>query len=190
MRQHERHLQTLLNQQPWRQSAAVPYEAEILPQGRGRRGHFDLVLFSTALVALALGLGTWVIGARYTIDGVLIAVNWLLGLVSSIVIEPSEHLYLWLSFIPIFFSLIEWGTGARLRHAEWEGRVVWLAVAAADLITTGVGLAGIDANNSTLTAWFVASIPAIIVVTVLLTFFPEWIARWGWRKLWGTLRGI
>jgi hypothetical protein len=151
-------------------------------------GSVNIVGISFTLVALGLGSLAWLFGARYTIDGTIWIVNLALEAVSEgYRLETGRNLYLGMMAIPIIFSMVEWGMGKRIMRSEWETRILWFSVVAIDLLTTGFGVAAINPGNSEIMAWIVGNFLPIIGITFFLTFWPEWILKWGWRKLRGGL---
>src|SRR5690349_3820273 len=67
------------------------------------------VLLLAASLGIVFGVVTWIIGARYTIDGIITLINALLSFL-TIPIRVASHwrLYLYLACIPIIYSLVEW----------------------------------------------------------------------------------
>lgn len=174
----------------------APYETERDSRhaGRGSGGkgeRFNLVRFVTGVVAIFIGLGSWMIGARYTIDGIIFTTNWLIAFVQQpYQIEPTSNLYLWLMIFPVTFSVVEVFGLVQFRHADTGGRITWVIIALLDVTTTGFGLLTIDPTSSAVAAWFVATIPVVVLAAILLTFRPEWMVHWGGTTARGTLEGV
>jgi len=188
-------------QQPQQQMGmpTAPYGGGNIGKGHlGRMGKakasFNPVGVSFTLVALALGGLAWLVGARYTIDGIIWMFNLAMATVGeSYRLEASRNLYLGMLVIPIIFSMVEWGMGKLVLKSEWETRILWAVVILIDLTTTGFGLAATEPGDLGILAWAVSSLLPIIGITFFLTFWPEWILKWGWRKLrvgWNSIAGM
>lgn len=146
----------------------------------------NLSKVGAASVGLVIGTVVWVIGARFTIDGVIWVANWLLGFVRAptrIPLPLAWQVYLALAPVPLLFSVVEWRNSPRQRRGD---RVVWLPVSliwvwiivsAMDLTTTFLGLGTNQQPASDLARWFVTTTWAKGIATAFLTFWPEWLVK-------------
>lgn len=132
-----------------------------------------------APLGIVIGAVLWTIGARYTIDGLVVVANALLSwlaLPEAVRIPALAwqwwHVALWT--VPVVCSVAEWLSPRRL--ANWM-RVLWAGILLADLVSTFIGIGLPDAYTP-------ANIAFVGLVTLLLTFGPEWLMKNGW----GTLR--
>lgn len=129
------------------------------------------------IMSMVVGLGFWYIGAYFTVYGLRGIFPFLL------------MLKVWIWLIPIGVSTIElrfW------KEADPLHRFIWLFVTFIDVSTTLFGAlswasgrslnigAGIDLPLAGF--WLVAP---MTVFSVLLTFLPERIIIWAWRKITG-----
>ena len=126
----------------------------------------------------------WIIGARYTIDGVLWIVNWVLNFLTipaRLIIPPHWSIYLVLAPLPYLFSRIEiFNVPRRQRKGRIDWAMpavvsVWVIVVLLDLSTTFLGLGTPDPTMGQAGAWFSASFWAKGTATIILTFWPEWL---------------
>jgi hypothetical protein len=146
-------------------------------------GAVNIVGISFTLVALALGGLAWLVGARYTIDGIIWMFNLAMATVGeSYRLETSRNLYLGMLAIPIIFSMVEWGMGKQIMRSEWETKALWLGIIMIDFLTTGFGLSATQPEDLGIFAWAVGSFLPIVGLTFFFTFWPEWILKWGWHK--------
>jgi hypothetical protein len=167
--------------------AVTSHEPAQSRQTRGGRGPDWGGIALGAMGSLISAL-TWIIGARYTVDGVLAIGNALLRFLTvpyQIPIPPFWVLYLLLSPLPLCFSLVEWREIPfwRDEHDAWQFApfaqwVVWMVVFAIDGVTTFAGL-GVDPGPEALAIMHqvAGSIPARVVVAAILTPGPEWLLR-------------
>jgi len=151
-----------------------------------RRPPLDPPGLALSGVGTLFSLALWVIGARYTVDGVLAMFNALLAFLTvpaRIPISPGWVVYLALAPIPLAYSLIEW---QQVPLAQREGRwraaplgqwVVWLIVYAMDAVTTWNGLGVVDRNAPLLVQQLAAAIWGRTVITAVLTIGPEALLR-------------
>lgn len=116
----------------------------------------------------------WLIGAKYTIEGLVLFANWLLSLFNSAPVATLPlpfTTYLWLLLVPIAFSLVEFRsepvvfTGKRWQIAPAEVLVVWC-------ITLGIDFA--STFNGTTSA---LPLQTAILLTAVVTIGPEWLLR-------------
>lgn len=135
-------------------------------------------------VGLIIGGFVWVLGARYTIDGLMVVINWMLSFLTipaRISLPLPWQMYLILVPIPVVYSIVEWNNAPRQRignRITWtpvELICVWAVLGGMDLATTFFGL-GTPANNA-LMIFIATNIVARGVATGFLTFWPEWLAK-------------
>lgn len=139
----------------------------------------------------------WVIGARFTIDGVIVVVNWLLQFVNTAIAIPTPlawPVYAALIWIPLGYSRVEWvNNPVAMVRAEGmtlavAGTIcIWLIVAGMDVATTFAGLAAAPSQDSTVIAFFLTESAGLALATAFLTFWPEWLGRTlyrRWRSIW------
>lgn len=154
-----------------------------------RRNGFD----TTPLVGIALltmGGVMWLVGARYTLDGLIIGSNWLLAwLTLAARIPPAVGWWVLLAIpVGLVFSRIEIAHAPmHKRSGAWMGAaperwVIWLTLVAIDVTTTYVGFVGVEHQ------WpFVAQIAALpfwsVLWALVLTFAPEWLILGGWKLI-------
>jgi hypothetical protein len=144
----------------------------------------NLFQIVTGMAAIIIGIGSWLIGARFTIDGMIIAANWLIEFVQQpYQIEPTSTLYLWLMVFPLFFSTIEIVGLVRINRTDMGGKIIWGIILFSDVFTTGFGLLAMDPTSSLVAAWLTSSIIIVSVVAVFLTVWPEWITHWGLKTI-------
>jgi hypothetical protein len=160
---------------------------EVKPEGAGarsqaRRQAVDLSGLALGSVGTCFSLGLWIVGARYTVDGVLVIINRLLTFLTipvQIPIPPGWLLYVLLVPIPLMFSLIEWRkvplelTDEGWRFAAGGQWVVWLLVYGMDAVTTWNGLGVIDPNSPVIIQQIATTPWAQSIVTAVLTIGPE-----------------
>lgn len=141
------------------------------------------------MAAVIIGAALWPLGARFTIDGIIWIGNWLLAFLTMPVRlpAPTYATYLVLAPLPIVCSFVEW----RPMRWDWQhelrnpyGVVVWLFIAGIDLFTTYAGVRNPDPDATAAFREVAQSLALSGILTVALTFGPEWLLREGWRKLW------
>lgn len=138
----------------------------------------QLAKIGAAFAGLCIGGSFWIIGGRFTIDGIMWCINWLLMFLSvplQISLPLPWFVYFYLSPIPILFSVVEWNTS--IRQMTVALFCVWLIVSGMDILSTFIGLGIPSTNASQVTQWFHASTPAKGVSAAFLTFWPEWLIR-------------
>lgn len=138
------------------------------------------------VIGIAIACYIWVIGARYTVDGVIVVSNWILRFFDAPVqigLPLPYHMYFYLLFIPLAYSIVEFRVVVREKVegvTYWAPPAmlfVWLVVITMDLTTTfsGTGVARSDAGPVAL--WFAGNAAARGIATAVLTFLPEWLIR-------------
>ena len=142
--------------------------------------------FSVGTFGLVVSLIFWIIGARWTIDGLIVMFNGILQFLNVTYvapIPPSFLIYAILSPVPIIFSAVEWNAPMELKDGEWYFSnpgtwLVWAIAGIFDAYTTYLGL-GVDHGSNAIT--FMRQIATSelprITVAVILTIGPEWLGR-------------
>jgi hypothetical protein len=158
---------------------------DVQPERRStppRRRRLNLPALVLALVGTTMGAALWLIGARYSIDGVLVMGNALLsffGIPLQIAIPPAWTVYLVLLLIPLGYTIIEWlQIPAELNDNGWwvappAQWLVWISVFALDALTTWFGLGAIDDSAPLLLHELVANDWSRGGLTAILTMLPE-----------------
>lgn len=155
-------------------------------QGRSRRSKVDLSGLVLGGMGSLFSFALWLIGARYTIDGVLSLVNLLLAFLTvpaQLPIPPGWITYACLAPLPIAYSIIEWRkVPFALTDDGWwlaaPGQwIVWLAVYALDALTTWNGMGVIDPAGSVLVRQIAVTDWAKALLTAILTIGPEALLR-------------
>jgi hypothetical protein len=141
--------------------------------------------YGVPLAALLIGATLWPIGARYSIDGLLWIINQLLlflRVAYQIPTPPIWQVYAVLAPISIPCSRVEWSLSFR-RLPSAIGAVVWLSIVGYDLLTTLFGVLYPDAGAWAVTRQIAQSLALSGILSIVLTFGPEWLMREGWRAL-------
>ncbi|MBX0328253.1 hypothetical protein K2Z83_11250 [Oscillochloris sp. ZM17-4] len=148
--------------------------------------------FAIGLVGMLMSTIVWVLGARWTVDGLIVMFNAVLRFLNASYqapIPPHVLVYVILSPMPLIFSVVEWRLPFRRISDEWQfakpgAWLVWGGVFAFDWYTTYLGL-GVDPGEGSVR--FMRQIAASTVVRTLvalvLTAGPEWLAREMWAQL-------
>ena len=148
--------------------------------------------YAAAFAAIAIGLPLWLIGARYTLDGWVIALNWCSAFLrfGASVPVPSGWYMLLLFPIGIVYSLIERrGLPLNPQAAGWAAwtmlLVVWIVINATDVGSTYLGIVAIEPTAWPVNRWLAATWWAGGTWALVLTYLPEslmmlawWIIRW------------
>lgn len=143
------------------------------------------------LAGLIIGCILWPIGARYSIDGLFWLVNAILGFLRvplALVTPPHYAFYCLLAPLPYICSRVEWKpplyrSGDQWRVAAANVVVTWLIIAGYDLGTTYLGVGTPAPGSSAVSGEIAASTFVAVVLSVILTFGPEWLIRSSWRQL-------
>jgi hypothetical protein len=153
---------------------------------RTRRPKIDPPGLLLSGVGTLLLTGLWLVGARYTLDGVLTLINSLLNFLTvptHIPIPPGWQAYLGMAFIPIVFSIIEWHQiPLHISDEGWQSGpfgqwLVWLLVYALDAYTTWKGLGVVDDTAPTIWRELSQISWARGIMTAVLTIGPEALLR-------------
>lgn len=146
-----------------------------------------------ALIVLFLGLILWVPAARWTIDGWIAWLNGMAGWLG--IAEPLPRLSGWTLLIGAavvggLYSLVEiyWQPaqrkGGRLVFAEPLIWVVWFLITATDVYTTYLGFL-LPPENAQLWQESAQNPNVAALVSILLTFIPNWMILRGLKRLRG-----
>lgn len=156
------------------------------PPVRQRGGR--LARLALGLVLISFGIPFWFAGARYTLDGWIIFINWFLGwmAIPFSLERPDWRVYLTLMLaIGLIYSVVEVSQApAWFKQLSWAivaGLVGWLLVSGSDLGSTFVGVTNPAPNAWPLTRWVATHTLIAGLWTILLTFLPEWLIMWGLR---------
>lgn len=174
-------LQRLMRQVQQTQAATANPPLQPVPPVAQQRKHIkapQLAKMGAAFAGLCIGGSFWIIGGRFTIDGIMWCINWLLMFLSvpfQISLPLPWFVYFYLSPIPILFSVVEWNTS--IRQMTLALFCVWLIVSGMDILSTFIGLGIPSTGASQVAQWFHASTPAKGVSAAFLTFWPEWLIR-------------
>jgi hypothetical protein len=140
--------------------------------------------FIPAIFGFLVGCVVWAIGARYTIDGSIWIINWLMAFIGvPYAIELVWQLYLVLIWLPVLISIIEWRhspvqmINGRLYFAPLSIISIWLCALLLDLSTTHSGLGIVREGAGQIEVWLATTVWAKTIITVFLTLWPEWVMR-------------
>lgn len=150
----------------------------------------NLVVFVLATLGSILFAPIWIIGARYTIDGAVGAVNFVYRFLESPTVYQVgwaiyQHPEFWV--IPLAFSVTEWlAPPFRRVNKQWQFNnpwliLVWCVAAALDLATTGYGLLTSPVTIP-IVRDLVQSSVGLGITCLVFTFGPE--------LVWGKLRDL
>lgn len=140
--------------------------------------------FIPAIFGFLVGCAVWIIGARYTIDGSIWIINWLMAFIGiPYAIELVWELYLVLIWLPVLISIIEWRYSpiqmfnGRHYFASLPIISIWLCAFLLDLLTTFSGLQVVQEGAGQVEVWLATTAWAKTIATVFLTLWPEWVIR-------------
>ena len=136
---------------------------------------------------ILIGAAIWTIGARYTIDGVMVLLNQLLGFLRVPWRIPPVLPY-WIYLIclplPVGCSFVEWKYGPvwRDQRGRWhmqpaEFLLTWTIIVVVDLVSTFTGVSIKDSETPYLVIQIVSTTFGAGLLTAILTFGPEWLIR-------------
>lgn len=148
------------------------------------------------LILLVLTLPAWLGGARFTVDGAVRGLNWLLSWFGA----PLQ-LPLLTGWALLGAAVVVGGLFTRAEIARFPFRVdrgtlrligvgalaAWLIVGVIDYTTTYVGLTTLPPDPWALHAWVASTPPAAVASAMGLTFGPELLfsvafSLMGWRQ--------
>lgn len=154
-------------------------------------------MLAPAIAGMAIGGVLWILGAQFTLDGMIIAVNWLLARLNvpyAIGVLPW-WLYLGsmlglgylfsrveVAHIPVHIPWRTFSDWHRWRFAPWQQCFTWIIIAGIDLITTYVGVANPPKGSWAIFHEIGATISLSAGVSFALTFVPEHVFLWGRRN--------
>lgn len=174
-----------------------PVEEAPARQGQGSSGVRSQPIRSSGgrawhagLLAWAFALPLWLIGARFTLDGWVVALNAVAGWLTlpAVIPHPSGWWVLLCAPLGVAYSWVELaGRPGRLRRAtvsRWSVlALLWVAVMLTDIGSTALGLLYPGDDAWPLFTWLAQVPPGVAVVAILLTFLPEALAVGGWRLI-------
>ncbi len=141
---------------------------------------------SIGIMGMLISATIWTIGAKWTVDGLLVLFNGILHFLNSsyqVPVPPVFHTYMSLAVLPIIFSAVEWRIPFTQVGDEWYfskpgAWVVWSIVSLFDAYTTYLGL-GVDPGpeGMTILHQLAASVIPRALFALVLTAGPEWLAR-------------
>lgn len=145
----------------------------------------NLVMLPVSLVGVVIGAILWVIGGRFTIDGMITGVNMMLAFLGS----PTRYQagwwaysQIWFWIPPVFFSVIEQFAPPLVRlNGKWVFKgfwvlLVWAVVSGIDLGSTGLGLFSSPTYVPIITD-LAKTMVGLAAMCMVLTFVPERIFR-------------
>jgi hypothetical protein len=162
------------------------------PTQPSARGALEATSYAAALAALAIGLPLWLISARYTLDGWVIALNWCAAFlrISAQVPIPAGVWMLLIIPVGVVYSLVE-RKGLPLNpqaagYSVWALLlVVWIVINATDVGSTLLGVLAVGADAWAIQRWMASTLWAAGLWAIILTYLPEsllllawWIVRW------------
>jgi hypothetical protein len=136
---------------------------------------------------LLFGVPLWLVGSRYTLDGWLTALGWLLAWLGIPVTIPDMRWGFFIggmALLGLGYSYVEIRRrpGPQTDALLWA---IWLVVIATDVGSTFFGFRGEQTSEWPLMAWMAETWPVAAVVAAVLTFLPEWFITGGWKHLRG-----
>lgn len=149
--------------------------------GKTRAGRPVSGMWSLGIVAVILGLVLWLIGARYTLEGWVYALNLGLEFTRLPARVPAPAGWWWLLALPLglIYSVAElmipFGPPRSWHHApQWALMLVALLVVhGSDVGSTFLGYMAPTAGPWALHAWAAAAIWPVFAWAALLTYLPE-----------------
>ncbi|NNJ10602.1 hypothetical protein EKD04_009700 [Chloroflexales bacterium ZM16-3] len=148
--------------------------------------------FSIGFVGMLMSAVIWVLGARWTVDGLIVMFNAILRFLNmsyQAPIPPAFLVYAFLCPLPIIFSVVEWRVPFKRTDGEWYfanpgAWVVWMGVGLFDWYTTYLGL-GVNPGPGSPTIMSQVAASSVLrgLVSAVLTAGPEWLARTMWDML-------
>jgi hypothetical protein len=173
-------LQALLNDSPSSSPRPAPTPAaKPLGIGQPARGGVPL-----GIALLVFGSLLWVAGARYTVDGWVTGLNWVLTWMGMA--ERLETLTGWsligVAFVVgLIYSWVEvkgrpfWRIGGVWRFAAADAWLGWLLLVASDVLTTYAGAQVVAADAWSITRTIAGNVFLAFGWALILTFIPEWL---------------
>jgi len=153
---------------------------------------------AVVFIGMIISASVWLIGARWTIDGIVVLYNWFLTFFHASALSPmspSWDTYGKLFVVPIAFSLVEWFAPFKRTAGVWYFSntphwLIWFTVMIFDFYTTYVGIGVTPGNESpTIVRQVATSTVLSVMLAAALTIGPEWIAR-GMVDLFKAIFGI
>jgi hypothetical protein len=144
---------------------------------------------AVGLFLLIIGTPLWIVGARYTVDGAIVAINWFLNwlTIPHQVHRPQwEGYLLWIAAAGLAFSIIEVRHRPRRipkNNKEALTGAAWCIAVVIDLGTTYLAVTNPGRGAWPITYWIAGNITAAGAWTILATFGPEWAIMGAWKLL-------
>jgi hypothetical protein len=146
--------------------------------------------------ALAIGIPLWLEGARTTRDGWVLFVNWVLDRLGMPYAIPSSTLWPWwlaigmLALLGYAYSHIEVNqTPISVRPWRvtrvWQVWVVWVVFIISDVGTMYLGARSPRESDPAILHQIAGVALVAAGYAILITFVPERLVMFGWRKLRG-----
>jgi hypothetical protein len=141
--------------------------------------------WAIAVALLVFGTISWIVGAKYTLDGWIIGLNWLLAWLGLPLVVPAVTG--WFVASCVLVGLVY----SRVEMAIWQARyrrigvfwVAWLLIAFTDVISTFLGVRNVTQESTQLAQQVAASAPVSFVWALVLTFAPEYLMMGGKKLL-------
>lgn len=146
--------------------------------------------------ALAIGIPLWLEGARTTRDGWVLFLNWVLARLGAPYVIPSSTLWPWwlaigaLALLGVAYSHIEvrqtplsifpWRASR-----TWQVWVVWVVFILSDVGTMYLGARAPRASDPAILHQIATTALTAGAYAFIITFVPERLVIFGWRKLRG-----
>ncbi len=143
---------------------------------------YDATTRPIGALMVAFGSITWLIGAKYTLDGWIMLINTvLLAMQQTWFVSPAVGPAAWLAVpLGVLYSLCEFALRPVERRRDgtivWTGGTVltfWLLANASDVGTTYLGLLPLAASPIPALAWVGSVWPATALAALALTYYPE-----------------
>ena len=141
---------------------------------------------AVVFIGMIISFAFWLIGARWTIDGLVVIYNWFQTFFHASTLAPmppSWDTYGKLFVVPIAISLVEWFAPFKRTHGVWYFSntphwLIWGGIFLFDWYTTFMGLS-VDpgADAPTIMRQIAASTLPSVLLAATLTIGPEWMAR-------------
>jgi hypothetical protein len=138
-------------------------------------------LWSLGLFSIFLGLALWIIGARYTLEGLVVGANMALGWASMPFTVPAPTGWWYLLALPVgaAYSACELRIPFS-RPRSGAGLGPWLAATAglvvlhgSDIVSTYLGYRAPTEQIWPLHAWAIAQLWPLVLWAIVLTYLPE-----------------
>jgi hypothetical protein len=158
------------------------------------------------IFALVFGGIPWLEGARTTRDGWVVLINWVLARLHLPFIVPLASAWPWWVAISVLIAL-GWGySRVEIKHApfraprdrkdffnrtkwhinpSWQVWLIWLLIIISDVGTMYLGARQASDSDPVFLQQVAASARVAATYAIIITFVPDRLVRWGWRRLRG-----